>query len=229
MEITIDNMTDRTDEQIKKDVVDHLYWDHRVDASDIEIEVDNHEVILRGSVPSYTASEAALFDAWKAEGVTRVDNQLLVEYPPTVEIPTDDDIEKRVEFVLEWNQSTADADIEVRVDHGDVILEGDVDAYWRKFRAQQLVSEVRGVISVNNKLTVVPTEKVTDEVIAKDVIKAIDRSFSVDVNNIDVKVENGIVTLSGVVPDRSTQLVARACAENTFGVLEVEDKLVVSD
>lgn len=221
-------MTTRTDEQIKKDVVDHLYWDHRVDASDVEVEVEDSEVILRGSVPSYTASEAALFDAWKAEGVTKVDNRLLVKYPPTIEIPSDDDIAERVKFVLEWNQSTADADIDVSVDTGNVILKGTVDAYWRKFRAQQLASDVRGVISVDNKITVVPTEKVTDEVIAKDVIKAIDRSFSVDVNDVDVKVENGIVTLSGLVPDRATQLVALACAENTFGVLDVEDRLVVA-
>ncbi len=221
-------MTTRTDEQIKKDVVDHLYWDHRVDASDVEVEVEDNEVVLRGSVPSYTASEAALFDAWKAEGVTKVDNRLLVKYPPTIEIPSDDDIAERVKFVLEWNQSTADADIDVSVDTGNVILKGTVDAYWRKFRAQQLVSDVRGVISVDNKITVVPTEKVTDEVIAKDVIKAIDRSFSVDVNDVDVKVEDGIVTLSGVVPDRATHLVALACAENTFGVLDVEDRLVVA-
>ncbi len=222
-------MTSRTDEQIKKDVVDHLYWDHRVDASDVEVEVEDNEVILRGSVPSYSASETALFDAWKAEGVTKVDNRLLVKYPPTIEIPGDEDIAERVKFVLEWNQSTADADIDVSVDTGNVILKGTVDSYWRKFRAQQLVSDVRGVISFDNKITVVPTEKVTDEVIAKDVIKAIDRSFSVDVNDVDVKVEDGIVTLSGVVPDRATQLVALACAENTFGVLDVEDGLVVAE
>ena len=53
------------DEQIKKAVVDMLYWDSRVDASDIHVEVTDGEVTLRGTVPSYATKEAALFDAWK--------------------------------------------------------------------------------------------------------------------------------------------------------------------
>ena len=40
-----------TDEDIKKDVVDELDWDSRIDASDIFVEVENGEVLLSGTAP----------------------------------------------------------------------------------------------------------------------------------------------------------------------------------
>jgi osmotically-inducible protein OsmY len=36
----------RTDEQIKKDIVDHLAWDSSVDASKVKVEVDRGNVVL---------------------------------------------------------------------------------------------------------------------------------------------------------------------------------------
>ena len=71
------------DEQIKKAVVDMLYWDNRVDASNIDVEVTDGAVTLRGTVPSYTIKEAALFDAWKVIGVKKVDNNCYVKFPST--------------------------------------------------------------------------------------------------------------------------------------------------
>lgn len=50
------------DEKIKKNVTDQLYWDHRVDASDVQIEVDEGVVTLSGNVPSFTAKDAAYDD-----------------------------------------------------------------------------------------------------------------------------------------------------------------------
>lgn len=54
----------RTEEQIKRDVVDQLFWDIRVDASDVTVEVSNGTVTLRGTVPTYLAAKAAIDDSW---------------------------------------------------------------------------------------------------------------------------------------------------------------------
>ncbi|TFF85228.1 BON domain-containing protein, partial [Candidatus Heimdallarchaeota archaeon] len=40
-----------TDEEIKKKLTDQLYWDTRVDASDIDIDVNGSSVTLSGKVP----------------------------------------------------------------------------------------------------------------------------------------------------------------------------------
>jgi osmotically-inducible protein OsmY len=213
------------DEQIKKAVVDMLYWDNRVDASDIHVEVKDGIVALTGSVPSYGVKEAALFAAWKVPGVKKVDNNSFVKFPATAKLLSDSQIKESIEKQLTWNDSTSNENIQVRVKKGEVTLEGHVDAYWKTFRAQQLASDVTGVIDIENKLTVVPTAAVTDQVIATEVINAIDRSYAVNMDDVEVKVNDGIVTISGELPNRAAYEAALECTYNTFGVKNVEDRL----
>jgi len=213
------------DEQIKKAVVDILYWDSRVDASDIDVEVKDGIVILRGTVPSYAVKEAALFDTWKIPGVKKVNNNSFVRFPTTAKTLSDSNIETSIVKQLGWNDSTRNENIHVKVKKGEVVLEGHVDAYWKVFRAQQLASDVMGVVDIENKLTVVPTETVTDQVIATSIMNAIDRSYAVNTEGVDVKVKDGIVTVSGKLPTRAACEAALECAYNTHGVKDVKDRL----
>ncbi len=213
------------DEQIKKTVVDMLYWDSRVDASDIHVEVTDGEVTLRGTVPSYAVKEAALFDTWKVPGVKKVNNNSFVKFPSTAKTLTDSEIEKSIKKQLEWNDSTSNENIHVTVKKGVVTLEGHVDAYWKTFRAQQIISDVIGVVDIDNKLAVVPTETITDQVIATDIVNAMDRSYAVNTDDVNVEVEDGIVTLSGTMLTRASYDAALECAFNTFGVKDVKDRL----
>ena len=215
------------DEQIKKVVVDMLYWDNRVDASDIQVEVNDGVVTLTGTVPSYGTKEASLFAAWKVPGVKQVNNDSFVKFPTTAKILSDSQIEESIRKQLEWNDSTSRENIQVTVNKGEVFLEGHVDAYWKMFRAQKLASDVIGVVDIDNKLTVVPTENIEDQVIATDIINAIDRSKLLNTDDIDVKVKDGVVTLSGNLPTRGLCEVALEFAYNTFGVKEVKDRLHV--
>jgi osmotically-inducible protein OsmY len=215
------------DEQIKKAVVEMLYWDNRVDASDIQVEVDEGVVTLTGTVPSYGTKEASLFVVWKVPGVRKVNNNTFVRFPTTIKILTDSQIEESIRKQLEWNDSTNGENIQVAVHKGEVSLKGYVDAYWKIFRAQKLASDVIGVVDIDNKLTVVPTENIEDQVIATDIINAIDRSNLLKTDDIDVKVKNGTVTLSGILPTRSLCEAALEFAYNTFGVKEVKDRLHV--
>lgn len=213
------------DEQIKKAVVDILYWDSRVDASNVDVEVKDGIVTLRGTVPSYAVKEAALFDTWKIPGVKKVNNNSFVKFPTSAKTLSDSQIETSIVKQLGWNDSTRNENIHVKVKKGEVTLEGHVDAYWKIFRAQQITSDVMGVTDIENKLTVVPTETVTDQVIATEIMNAIDRSYIVDTNDVDVKVKDGIVTLSGNLSNRANCEAALECAYNTYGVKDVKDRL----
>ncbi len=209
------------DETIKKTIIDTLYWDSRVHASDVKVQVDDREVTLRGTVPNYAASEAALFDAYRVSGVTKVDNQLLVKHSSEIEIPLDREIKTNIETQLAWHDSIKDSDIQVSVKNGMILLNGHVDAYWKKFKAEQIISGLTGVVGIQNALTVVPTKAVVDDVIADDVVKAISRSPIVDVNAIDIQVKNGVVTVSGVVSNRVEYEAALDVVSNTFGVKDI--------
>lgn len=215
-------------EKIKKEVVEQLYWDSRVEASEIEVEVRGNTVILKGVIPSYNAKNAASSDAWAINGVKEVDNQIEVKYPPSVTAPTDEQIESDIEKTLEINLDIDSKDIDVGAAAGIVQLDGTVDAYWKKTRAETIASGITGVLDIENNLKVVPT-KSHDKKIAKEIIASLKRNVRVDADNVDVKVEGGKVTLSGTVFGRSAYRAVLNAAKFTSGVVEIEDNLIIEN
>lgn len=217
----------RTEESIKKSVVDQLYWDDRVDASDVNIDVDESEVTLKGTVPDFTAKQAAVVDAWVVSGVTRVNNELSIKPSTSIEVPKDDDIEEWVDNSFFWDTNINSTNVDVDVDNGFVTLEGSVDAYWKKLRAENIASDTTGVLGVTNKITVVPTQSFIDKEIAEDIVNAIERRYDVSPDDIDVRVKNGTVTLNGTVPSWRAYSAIAVIAQNTAGVLEVENNIII--
>lgn len=219
----------RTDEQIKKDVVDQLYWDSRIDASNITITVDGGAVILTGDVPTHRAREAATQDTWLVSGVLSVDNQLKLVYAETPTLPTDADIRENILAALNSNLDLSSYKITVSVENGWVTLAGTLDAFWKKLEAETEAFSTRGVVGITNKIAIVPSEKISDELIAEDVMDALDRNLHVNVDDVDVSVLNGKVTLTGAVPSASAKVGAYNAARYTAGVVDVTDNLTVRE
>jgi osmotically-inducible protein OsmY len=217
----------KTDEKIKKQIVDQLYWDNRIDASDIKVSVDGSDVSLEGKVPDYTSTTYAVLDAYGVEGVSKVSNNLEIKIPSSIAVPTDDEIKRRVENLFVWSSSIDSKDIDVGVSNGHVALKGSVDTYYKKVHAENLISNVTGVVDITNKLTIVPTKSYFDKEIAEDIEKSIDRRYDVAHEDVDVKVSNGIVTLLGKVPSWYAYSSIKQSAENTLGVVDVVDKLKI--
>lgn len=65
----------------------------------------------------------------------------------------------------------------------------------------------------------------SDERIHEDICEILTRHPEIDATDIDIAVENGVVTLSGTVEDRYTKRLAEDVAELTLGVHEVENRL----
>lgn len=217
----------RNDEVIKKDIVDHLYWDDRIDASTVNVEVSDSDVTLTGTVFSTAAKHAATGIALDIEDVETVDNRLEVEFEPATEIPSDQEIRTRAKDILSWDTAVSTADISIEVEAGIVTLKGSVDAYWKKDRAEEKVQDVFGVVNVVNELSVVPTEDILDETIAEDVVNSLERNVDVNVHDIDVEVVDRKVTLSGTVPSWRAREAAYDAARFTGGVKDVHNNLSV--
>jgi osmotically-inducible protein OsmY len=64
--------------EIKRKIEDALRRAAEIDASRITVEAVGSEVILRGSVRSWAEREEAAKAAWRAPGVARVDNRIIV-------------------------------------------------------------------------------------------------------------------------------------------------------
>ncbi|MBD3329832.1 BON domain-containing protein [Candidatus Dojkabacteria bacterium] len=215
-----------TQEKVKKDVVDNLFWDTRIDASDVEVEVDDGEITLRGSVPTYTARSAAYSCVWSVQGVTKVNNQLTVKYPVALTIPDDAQIKSNIESVLLWDSDIDSTKIDITVVNNVVTLEGTVDAYWKRLGAENL-ADVVGVNKIVNKIAVVPSEDVSDEDIATSIVDALSRNFNVNAEKVEVKVNDGKVTLRGEVSSWIEYRSAEDTAFFTAGVKEVNNLLEI--
>ncbi|MFP4348435.1 MAG: BON domain-containing protein [Thermodesulfobacteriota bacterium] len=217
-----------TDEQIKKDIVDELSWDTRIDASKVSVTVDDGIVKLSGEVPSYRDIVAARDIAWSIPGVIDLKDDLLATYPSPPEIPTDLEIERRANETLIWDTALDETKVKASVTDGMVTLKGTVDTHWKKTYAEDRIYGIRGVIAIDNQLAVVPTKTYLDESVAEDVVSAIDRDLLVDVNQVTVQVTDGVVKLSGTVPSWTMLTAAEEDASRTAGVIDVQNELRIA-
>lgn len=217
----------RTDEQIKKDVVDQLFWDDRINAADIQVEVAEGTVKLTGSVPTYYALEAATANAWDINDVSRVKNDLTVEFPELGETPPDEVIRNNIKDTLSWTPGIDASGIDVAVKKGWVTLEGSVKSYWRKNLIDIMVSPLRGIVGITNKIKIVPTEKHSDEAIAENITRSLERKAGINVDAVDIKVKHGEVTLSGKVPSWSAYVSVYDSAKYTPGVIDIKDDIFI--
>jgi len=217
----------RTNEDIKKDVVDQLYWDSRVDASNVRVTVADGVVTLSGTVPAYLAYTAAENDAWSISGVRCVRNDLTLKYPAGAAMPSDARIIANIHNLLFQQPDIDSTDIDITVEDGRVVFRGSVDALSKKVRVEELTMGVSGVLGIINELVVVPTNQIADKAVAEAIEAALERRYNVDEDTINVTVENGRVTLAGTVDSRDAFLAAQRTAENTLGVLAVDNELSI--
>lgn len=217
----------RSSEQIREDIVRHLQWDSRVDASQITVRVSGSDVILEGTVLSSLARKAAEMDAWTTVGVRFVDNRLTVRVDGARRPPSDAEIGENVERNLRANPNLDISGLQVSLVNGVVTIEGSVESYWAKILAEELAGDVTGVVGVTNKVSVVPTHDIVDDAIADAVVSSLDRRPAVNVDSIDVQVENGVVTLSGHVPSWMGLQDALNAARHTVGVTNVVNHLII--
>jgi osmotically-inducible protein OsmY len=114
---------------------------------------------------------------------------------------TDQEIQNDVVAQLKWEPGLRDEDIAVAVRDGVVTLAGFVESYADKWRAERVVSGVRGVKAIANDLEVrLPSSSTRpDPEIARAAVDALKWNITVPQDRIKVKVEKGWVTLEGDV------------------------------
>ncbi len=118
--------------------------------------------------------------------------------------------------------------IHAETNQGVVALTGSVDNLLAKERAGKLAETVRGVQSVINRITVIPSEQ-SDKQILNDVKQSFRIDAATSPSKANVKVKGGIVTLTGVVDSRAEKQIYTDDAEGVQGVGGVENEMTVKE
>jgi osmotically-inducible protein OsmY len=203
------------DEEIAGAVGRVLEMDPRVNREKIDVAVEQGRVTLSGNIASLTAKFAAESTAFNVAGVQVIINELEVK---PEEIPDDRELAARARSEIVWDPVLNPDNIEVTAYGGKLFLNGKVGSYFEKIRARDAVADIEGVVEIDNQIFVERPEAIeeglnverteadvpvvpekSDEEIAEATRNELWWSPFVDQDQIEVKVEDGVATLTGTV------------------------------
>jgi osmotically-inducible protein OsmY len=146
----------------------------------------------------------------------------------TVEPRTLDDEEIRGAVRAElWVDEAVDRGaIGVDVENGIVTLSGRVPNVIAQRRAIRRAENVRGVRAVIDRIEVAPEER-SDEALQADVTQALTVDTTTDAYQLEVAVDDGLVTLTGTADSWQEKMLAEHVAGSVQGVLGVENRIAV--
>ena len=227
---------DRSDEDIRQDIVQALRWDVLVDHAMIDVKVENGMVFLSGTVGSVAEKGRATADAYVAN-VQGVDSEKLeVELWARDETlrgakyknVTDSAIRDAIAEALRKDPRVAVFNVTPEVDAGMVTLRGTVDNLKAKRAAAETARHTVGVVDVDNRLKVRPATVYDDAMLEARIRGALKRHPLVEAPAITVNVQNGVAELFGSVETSYEKSRVEDLASQIRGVVGVRNYLAVS-
>ena len=146
-------MEGRADSDIQRQVESELFACPDVDETDIAVKVTGGTVTLTGFARNFFDKFGAEDAVKRVRGVTAVANAIEVRlrFPPAL---TDPEIARAVVAALKRALPQGGERLLPLVRAGAVTLEGALDWNWQRERAERAVSELRGVSTVINAITI---------------------------------------------------------------------------
>jgi osmotically-inducible protein OsmY len=214
----------RTDSDIQNDVLAELAFDPSVNKADIGVSVRKGVVTLTGLVDSYYKKVQAEMAAKKIAGVRAVAEDIQVGFSPENK-RSDTEIALAVADTLTRHSALEGQHVDIRVEHGNVTLQGNVDWHYQRRAATDAITGITGVRRIYNFITITPKSWPAD--LRQDINSALQRNARLDPGNIFVEAHRGSVTLWGLVRSVAEREEAEEVCWQTIGVTEVKNELTV--
>jgi len=210
-----------SDIRVRDAVVRQLEWDPTVDASAVGVAAEDGAVTLTGYIDSYRGKLAAERAAKRVRGVRAVANDIDVRLKLA---RTDTEIAADVVRALEL-RSTIPETVQAAVHNGHVTLTGKVHWLFQKQDAERVVHHIRGVLGIQNYVTLVPLSVTKD--VRHRIVEALHRNASVDAQHILVTVTDDTAVLAGTVASWPQREAAEEAATHAPGIARVDNRIVV--
>lgn len=235
----IDELTvrpvDRPDYEIRQDAVLAMSMDPAAESYQIEIDVEDGVVTLRGEVESMAEKRIAEKAVKKVRGIREIVDFIRVEQD---ENRPDDEIRNEIERRFELDPYISEWLVDVEVEDGEVRLEGTVGSSEEMMRiyGEAWVSGVEDVDAGGLDVEWWAEDRLKrdresrfreDEEIEKALQDALLYDEAVTSGSITVAVEDGVATLTGKVGSLREKISAGEDARKTIGVYQVVNNLRV--
>lgn len=211
------------DSTVKHKVEHELAWDPALDASAVQVAVNEGVVTLTGSVRVYREKVQAERAAKRIRGVRGLANDLAVQLGSDAR--SDTEIAHEALTALRMALPVSSDALRVIVDGGHLRLEGQVKWHFLRYRAETLVHHLRGVRSVENDITVAPSAHDAD--VHGAIQAAFWRNAQIEAERISVHAVGGSVVLRGTVKTWAERDEAERAAWMAPGVTSVRNDIAV--
>jgi hyperosmotically inducible protein len=189
------------------------------------VAVSGGVIMLSGTVSTLWVKMETINRAIKIRGMVSVQSDLI--------IPSAESDAKLVAEVTKqitgYSRFTVYDDFEGSVKNGVVHLSGAVTEELKLSDVIERIAKVHGVQDIDNKVTVLPANQSDDQLRAA-IVRAIYRNpefenYSMANPPIHVIVNNGYVTLTGIVRSDVERIKAHQSASSVFGILKLDDRI----
>jgi len=223
----------RLDADITQAVRQRLSTSAPIASDALRVTVHQGTVTLEGTVASWAERQEAGLLAGEVRGVRAVTNTLVVQYPHT---RPDAAIQRDVATTLARDVYLTGLPIAATVQNGVVTLMGEVATVYQQERAGDAARLVWNVTGVINDLTVTQGGSMgtrqkspmpTDAQVTAAVYDTLAADQRLAPSEVTVHVQQGEVTLHGVIPSYYQKHIAEQVAHDVVGVARVINELAV--
>jgi osmotically-inducible protein OsmY len=218
------NILDKTDTEIKNDVLSELKYDPSLKVTEIGVLVTDGIVTLTGYTTSFDEKLAAVHAVKRVAGVVAIADDIELHIPDGNH-RTDGEIAAAAAHQIAWSTTIPTGTVEITVRNGWIILEGEVEWWYQKNAAETVVRSISGVHGVSSSILIKPTDKIP--AVGMGIEAAFDRNAMLDASKIRVEIIGTKVILHGTVRTLAQREEAERIAWAAQGVFSVEDHLAV--
>ena len=218
------NTFDKTDTEIKTDVLSELKYDPSLKVTEIGVLVTDGIVTLNGYATSFDKKLAAVHAVKRVAGVVAIADDIELHIPDANH-RTDGEIAAAAAHKIAWATTIPTGTVQITVRNGWIILEGEVEWWYQKNAAETVMRSISGVHGVSSSISIKPTDKIA--AVGMGIEAAIDRNAMLDASKIRVEIVGSKVILHGTVRTLAQREEAERIAWAAQGVFSVEVHLAV--